>query len=318
MDLIRSVGVTVNDYDLNRLGNTLQHYEKLGCTGAELFIMPLQVIFGGELNQRRCDQAAEACDKSNLEFSVHAPMSLNFLDRQHLELHKQICRSTIEFCHFIGARTLVVHPGNSTVEQSIEGYDAIMAQEASIYREMAEYAASFDIVLALENMPPTEDIIHGKVSNYGLIPHLVAKQIEAVGCDNFRGTLDFSHACIAAEYHGGDLLGSLSTFQKHVNHLHFHDSFGSAHTMKTPYTGEAAAWGMGDLHLPLGWGSLPWEDVLSHLSVQPDTMITVEIDHKYSSDFEIASSIERAHELAALLDGAHSEIVEPQYILAAA
>ena len=72
-----------------------------------------------------------------------------------------------------------------------------------------------------------------------------------------------------------------------VKHLHIHDSFGRASTLEpTGAFGEAVAYGQGDLHMPLGWGDLPWDAVLPQLSFQPGIIAMLEIRRRWWSEID--------------------------------
>jgi len=61
---------------------------------------------------------------------------------------------------------------------------------------------------------------------------------------------------------------------------------------------EATALGIGDLHLPIGWGDIAWDDIFSELTFLPDTMLIMEIGAERFADQQPAC-LERARGLAA-------------------
>ena len=61
-------------------------------------------------------------------------------------------------------------------------------------------------------------------------------------------------------------------------HMHLHDSFGRPTTVRKFYSdAERVAYGMGDLHLPLGWGAIPFETLLPGKPFLPGTVMIVEL-----------------------------------------
>ena len=87
-------------------------------------------------------------------------------------------------------------------------------------------------------------------------PAELAAQIRAVNHPNIRATIDFSHAAINAGVRGFDLMAELKELAPYAGHLHIHDSFGKPRSFE-PYTyGEAVNFGLGDLHMPPGWGNV--------------------------------------------------------------
>ena len=58
--------------------------------------------------------------------------------------------------------------------------------------------------------------------------------------------------------------------------------------------------GIGDLHLPIGWGDIPWDDIFSELSFLPDTALIMEIGAERFRDQQPAC-LTRAQELAQMV-----------------
>ncbi len=64
------------------------------------------------------------------------------------------------------------------------------------------------------------------------------------------------------------------------------------------------ALGIGDLHLPLGWGDLPFEALFDEIEVMPGTALIMEIGERFAA--ERADSLERARALAARVNARHA------------
>lgn len=58
---------------------------------------------------------------------------------------------------------------------------------------------------------------------------------------------------------------------------------------------------IGDLHMPLGWGDIEWEDLFSELTFLPDTVLIMEIGPRYRN--EQAECLKRAQGLMLLNGG---------------
>ncbi len=108
------------------------------------------------------------------------------------------------------------------------------------------------------------------------------------------GTLDFSHAYIMTTFRGMDYLDALRAFAPWANHLHVHDSFGRPTTMPRFVShAERIAFGMGDLHLPMGWGDIPWETILPQLAIRPGTVMIVELPPHHWAELENCAATAR-------------------------
>ena len=78
-------------------------------------------------------------------------------------------------------------------------------------------------------------------------------------------------------------------------HLHMHDSFGLLQKMPTFYKSEAVSYGLGDIHLPLGWGNIPFDEVFDELQFPKNTNFNFELLRNHYPYFE--ENIKRAKEL---------------------
>ena len=56
--------------------------------------------------------------------------------------------------------------------------------------------------------------------------------------------------------------------------------------------------GIGDLHMPLGWGDIDWESIFGELQFLPGTVAMMEIGARYRA--EQPESLERARGLMAM------------------
>ena len=108
-------------------------------------------------------------------------------------------------------------------------------------------------------------------------------------------------AYIEATHRGLDFREQLRAMAPVAGHLHVHDSFGLPYSMNRFYhPAEATALGIGDLHLPIGWGDIPWDDIFAELIFLPDTALIMEINAERFADQQPAS-LERARRLATVV-----------------
>src|SRR5665213_1771202 len=66
--------------------------------------------------------------------------------------------------------------------------------------------------------------------------------------------------CLISRLNFLDEIAALASFAKH---LHLHDSLGRQDDSWMFTKGERLAYGHGDLHLPVGWGDIPWADIFA-------------------------------------------------------
>lgn len=279
--IIKGLGMMAVAYDPEGLDANLAMYEDHGFTYAEVAVAPLRVIANGRISPARAEQMQKVLGRRRLKYTAHAPLIMNLMDEEHLELHKSVCRAAIEFCGRIGAEVLVVHPGTMDASRTLTRQDSLIAMEREALQELAEDARRLGVRLALENLPVMLETLDGRMHSYAFDPARLARQVEAIGHPSVCGTIDFSHACIAAAWQGVDPLAGLKAFAPHVNHLHVHDSFCKPPTLRGARSSDNVTYGMGDLHMPAGWGSVDFERLLPELPVRADTVMIFEVAKHY-------------------------------------
>lgn len=92
----------------------------------------------------------------------------------------------------------------------------------------------------------------------------IIRQLEAINHPNIALTLDIAHLHIAAHDLGFDYLDAVSEAAPWTKHLHANDNFGR---LDQGFDKESDRWAYGeaDIHLPPGWGSIPYEEVFACL-----------------------------------------------------
>ncbi len=299
---IDSIGAMVVSDDPAKLDRRLGEIADIGFDHAELSATHCAAIVGGALNPTRLRQVVEAVRAHRLATTVHAPLILNFMDLDRADLHRAVARASVDFCEAVEASVMVIHPGWVAPEALVADRERLLEQERAALAGLARHAETRGVVLALENMPVVLESVTGRLDNHGISPASVAAQIAAVDHPNLRGTIDLSHAHLAACHRGVDLAADLIELAPLTRHLHLHDSFGRAPTLSNANYREQIAYGMGDIHLPLGWGNIPFESVLGRLPLPGGLSATLEINGVYADREVLAESLARARAIADHLD----------------
>jgi sugar phosphate isomerase/epimerase len=146
------------------------------------------------------------------------------------------------------------------------------------------------VTLALEN------IYMSWPNQRTALPSRLAREIEAVGHPNVKACLDFSHAALASAAAGAHFLAEAKALARVACHLHIHDSFGDPAQFWTFSRSERVALGLGDLHLPIGWGNIPWRRIMEEFTFLPDAIFNLELPSQYW--FELKDSIAAVREMA--------------------
>jgi sugar phosphate isomerase/epimerase len=121
----------------------------------------------------------------------------------------------------------------------------------------------------------------GNLLAYGADPRALAEQLRKIDHPAIGGCLDFGHAYLSAPVLGFDYLDAIEAFSEQVWHLHLHDNFGIPDHRCYDDPGDRVALGIGDLHMPMGWGGIPWADLLPRMRFRSGTCALIELNGRY-------------------------------------
>lgn len=281
--------------NFDTLQASLRTISDLGATAAELSLYGEELIAGGRIVPGRAERLVEITRQFDLRYSVHGQIVSNFMDREHLDLQKTVVRAMLELCNRAGAGILVHHGGQAKMP-ALTRIGELDQMERDALAEMADIAKGYGVRIALENIFALSD------AEYRQTPEKVGETVKAVNSPNLCGLIDFSHAYIECTRLGLNWREQIRAMAPVSGHLHVHDSFGRPYSMtKFYHPAEATALGIGDLHLPIGWGDIPWQEIFSELTFLPDTMLIMEITgERFAS--EQADSLARARKLVDLVN----------------
>lgn len=233
---------------LHQLPGALRQAEALGAEQAEIFLPALGVVVGARLRREACAEAARICADSPLPLSLHGPLSGDLGREAGAALERDALLAGLDAAAAMGADLYVQH---SVCAEPKHFADA-MRRERDALAALAPEAASRGVVIAVETMAqhPGE-----RVAN----PAELADTLNEVAAPGLGATLDLSHAALTCAAQGRDWFADCAALAPHVRHLHLHDSFARTPSFRPWTQADAVFYGFGDLHLPPGAGSLPWE-----------------------------------------------------------
>jgi sugar phosphate isomerase/epimerase len=159
---------------------------------------------------------------------------------------------TVRFSAAIAAKVLVVHYEARSDDPAVE------AQFRAAIEQAADLAGQHGVVLGIENIEVerTERVI---------------EFVEQLAHPFVRMTYDFAHDYLASDLFDYDYLQSARACVPYAAHLHLTDNFGRFNMARLgdwalyqsiPYP-DINVTGLGDTHLPLGWGTLPAHAIFS-------------------------------------------------------
>lgn len=226
-----------------------------GYTAVEIGIDEADLIYSGRLHPSRTAWLAEHLGQSGLACSVHTPACLDLRDRAYPRVQLQVALACVQFAAEVGARMVVVH-----YEQH-SGNPGIEAQYEEHVRRLADFAGPHGVALGIENI---------EVERSARAVEFVA----SLDLPNVGMTYDFAHDWLASHRFGYDYLSALAEAAPYVRHLHISDNFGRFNELrlqnfaayKTVNHRELLPLGLGDLHLPAGYGTIPFDQAVPLLT----------------------------------------------------
>jgi sugar phosphate isomerase/epimerase len=262
--------------DLADLDRALGRIEDTGASHAELELFAADLIAGGRVLPGPRHRLEQLCGRRRLHYTAHGTLSINFMDEANLAHHKAVCRANLELAAGVGAGLLVLHPGIIPA-RPVHELERLHAIERAALRELGDLAATLGVRIAMETLFVDNE------REYTADPIRLAAEIRAVGHPHIVGTLDVSHSYLMTSFRGTSFTEAVAAFAPVTGHFHLHDSFGRpTGSLGGFYTdSERLAFGVGDLHLPFGWGDIPFETLLPGLPVLPGSVLMVELPERF-------------------------------------
>ncbi|MBC8264201.1 MAG: sugar phosphate isomerase/epimerase [Anaerolineales bacterium] len=284
---IKGIGIDAHsprlDGSLEVLEHDLTFFQRVGFDYVEIPVHGVDAILGGRLHERRVKEVQEIVGKLDLKYTVHSPDPLDLCDVERPDLQKAVFRSSLEFAQAIGAGIMVYHggatnPPNNNEEAGLS-VERLKEVEREALSELADDAAALGVVIGVENVGPR--------SYSARIAELV-EQVRKINHPNVGITLDFGHAYLTARHLGYDFLEAIELAAPDIVHVHVHDNFGRVVSLPqdAPYI-HIAPFGVNDMHLPPGWGEIPYREVFSRLKDYQGVAL-MELKPRYSPYFEEA------------------------------
>lgn len=265
---------------------------EMGVDTVEIGITSLDLVAGGRIIKERHEALLALTRQFDFRYTVHGLVSSNFMDPVTQRYQIDAAKALVEVSNSIGAGILVQHSGSLRAE-AIADWAGADRREREALTELADFARPHGVRIALENIFTTE------LGQYRQTPTEVAETVKAVNHSNVVALIDFSHAYIESTFKGLDFRAEIRAMAPVAGHLHLHDSFGRPQGFYKPFhPQENTAMGIGDLHMPLGWGDIAWDEIFAELSFLPDTVAMMEIGRRYRR--EQPESLARARGLVGL------------------
>jgi len=203
--------------------------------------------------------------------------------------------------------------------------DQLKKIEIKTLQELASFAKNLGVTIAMENGCPeleeeslwklSKRFSNGKIFpssaftpqtpkptflreiskyNYGANIEDLVKQVKEIDQENVGITLDFGHAYLASKYYRFNFLDSIKLALPHIKHLHIHDCFGKSKIFPENRDINLIQFGIGDMHMPVGWGEIPYDKIFRLLK-NYNGVLCLELKPRYKKFYKY--SLERVKEL---------------------
>jgi sugar phosphate isomerase/epimerase len=298
----RSVGTNLPRLYVDGVSGLAKDLEALKSAGpdfVEVWPQNLGVILGGSLDTNRLRAVEKLLLETELAYTVHAPLEVNLMDLTAHGLQRDVLDASLRFAKSIGSEVVVCHAG-----QRVGARDARhsmrdqLSAERSALREAGDLAGELGVTIAVENYYPEQPILRGAVYDYSVWPSQLAEQISAVDHPAVGICLDVGHAALAAGFFGFDYIEECAALAPLVRHVHLHDNLQRTNLTGEPQVSEHTVYGLGDLHLPPGRGTIPLEDLFRRIEFPEKPPCCVELSPELFSLAQEALHAARALSLA--------------------
>ncbi len=293
-----NLGYIHDDKPFLQLEKRLAEIQQMGIELVELDIAPFHLIVHGEIHRPSLAEFLAITRQFDLRYSVHGLMRLNLAYDSRHELCCQIMRSQIEICRALQACCLVYHSGLQAMDEARYEVRRTLLTTAELaegarrevvaFRTLATRLADANLIVGMEN-GDTHQWEHALIARFGLpraalLQHHarihiapIVRQLEAIGSPHVGLTVDVGHLHIAAHDMGFDYFEAVEQATPWVKHIHLSDNLG---LLDRGFGIERDRWAFGeaDIHMPPGWGCVPyrqvfdrWPDFQGHMIMELET-----------------------------------------------
>jgi len=277
---------TLVDGSLPKLRSCLDVLQEHKFLAVELPVHGLDAIRNGRLDYARAVHVKEVLADYDFRYSVHAPDPINLMDQNELDLHVAVLKASVEFALLINAAVLVYHPGRYLSEELFMLYEKhdissdekrkLLDKEALLLQRIADEHP--EMMICMENSRPY--LFHSPYCYAERLDRLL-DQVEHINRKNVKINLDLGHLYLSSKYYGFDAIKAVEDIRLHIGHTHIHDNFGKVIFHHEKQQTRLFPFGRGDAHMPVGWGEIPFEDILSAFIDEYEGMFMMELRGRY-------------------------------------
>ncbi len=250
--------------------------EALGVESIELPTYDMDIVVGGRIRQPQLAALKRSCEGRSVIFTAHGPLAINFMDEAwRLPRHFEVLKVSLDVAAEVKSCNYVLHAGVIPLQQGEGMEDAYSRQREWLFKG-GELARERGMTLCVETLFTDDGKQHTPTPapSPGTCSH---RPPECDGDDRLQPQLYPARL----EGRRADFIAEVVALAPFAKHLHMHDSFGRQDDIWMFTDGERLAYGHGDLHLPLGWGDIPWPALMQQCEFAPGVIFNIELMQRY-------------------------------------
>ncbi|WP_127092040.1 sugar phosphate isomerase/epimerase family protein [Aquabacter cavernae] len=286
---IRGIGYSIRSTDPNfaDLPAKLDEAEALGVDFVELPLFCWTLIANGQVMREPLERLVRATRGRPFGYTAHGPLAINLMETPaRIGAHAALLDAAIGVAQAVEAEHLVIHTG--CVRDPDETFAVGYARQREALQRAGDRAGRAGVTLCVEN------IFRFAPMRETASPSRLASEIDAIAHPSVRATLDVSHAYLRCADGKLDPVAEIAALAPYARHIHAHDSFGLPSVSWAMDEAERLGLGEGDLHLPIGWGSLPWKTLAASLTPEAGAILNLELHGRYWSELPAQIDMLRA------------------------
>ena len=189
--------------DISALSDQIRRLKEVGVDSLEVSIYETDVICGKKINLPELKILKDTLLGQDISYTVHGELSVNLMDQENFDSHKEVLKRDIEVSSEIQATHLITHFVQTTnkVYENKNIYESYLKKQQDCYAELGDYAKQYNVTLAIENLFPFT------LTNYAPLPNEIASQLNSINHPRVKCCLDISHAYINCTFRNAHFMG---------------------------------------------------------------------------------------------------------------
>ncbi len=264
-----------------------------GLHAVELPIHGLELIRNGQLDGVRLSKYTKIIEQYPLHITTHAPYDLNVFREQDPDVEIDVLEASVDISGALGASVMTYHVGRFISEEqflyphewaewSIDEREHAMEMERELLQQIGDRAMGLGLMIGMENIRPFPDCL---TYCYATDLDDLYEQVKMINHPSVGITLDVGHLHLSANLFDTNAIAQVERSARKIIHVHVHDNFGKPCYSVEKNQFSLLPFGRGDLHMPIGMGSVPMNPIAELILPHYDGIWLHEIRERYAQEW---------------------------------